>query len=433
MQLLEFEVQGFKSLYDCKLTKLQPINVFHGENNVGKSNLLEAMELFFRVVAVLLPHKERDLSFEEFSERFGHGREIFSWDGDGRIHLRGIISLPKPKDPNLPDSSPAEITIVVREIPGSRQVRVGIGSLKLAGRELVSQAPQPPLPDVFRKFVTTVMRPHGFYRIRSDRRLTKEMEEPGLTMRPAELTPLSPSGDNLKQWLFWASNSTDPGERRAFENVLRPLFSEPPLSLGMLRPVAAPGRPYDLQIETNGQSPFIDQLGSGIQQLALLGGMIALSQSWIVAIEEPEINLSWPTQEKLKHILSNMVRDTANAPTQFFLSSHSPLFEFYQGFFKVEMVDGQTRVIPVPNEAREELFFALSEGRGTMLRNGKSVVYERDAIRIRSGNAVVLPDYVLKALGVSQGDAVYFHRDGDRVLILNGAQLEELWRPQEGG
>ncbi len=50
MQLLEFEVHGFKSLYDCKLTDLQSINVFHGENNVGKSNLLEAMELFFRVL-----------------------------------------------------------------------------------------------------------------------------------------------------------------------------------------------------------------------------------------------------------------------------------------------------------------------------------------------------------------------------------------------
>jgi hypothetical protein len=34
-------------------------------------------------------------------------------------------------------------------------------------------------------------------------------------------------------------------------------------------------------------------------------------------------------------------------------------------------------------------------------------------------------------LGVSQGDAIYFHREGDRRVVLNGAQLEELWKPQE--
>jgi len=62
MQLLEFEVQGFKSLYDCKLTDLQPINVFHGENNVGKSNLLEAMELFFRATPLLTIETPKDLS-----------------------------------------------------------------------------------------------------------------------------------------------------------------------------------------------------------------------------------------------------------------------------------------------------------------------------------------------------------------------------------
>ncbi len=66
-----------------------------------------------------------------------------------------------------------------------------------------------------------------------------------------------------------------------------------------------------------------------------------------------------------------------------------------------------------------------------MLRNGKTVTYENSGIRIRSGNAVVLPDYVLEALGVSQGDAVYFHQEGDQMLVLNGAQLENLWRPRE--
>jgi hypothetical protein len=256
----------------------------------------------------------------------------------------------------------------------------------------------------------------GFYRIRFDRRLTIESAPTGA--RPAEIAPLDPSGSNLKERLFWASVSDDPLERKVFQQVLRPMFANPPLSLGTLQPVARPGTPFDLQFETADRSIPIDQLGSGVQQLALLGGMIALSQCWIVAIEEPEINLSWPTQKKLKSILSNMVADTDVAPSQFFISSHSPLFEFHENFFKVEMVDGRTVVTPVPNKERENLFdaFTIPEGRGT---------------RIRSGNAVVLPDYVLETLGASQGDAIYFHRDGDRFQILSGAQYEELMKPGE--
>jgi hypothetical protein len=68
---------------------------------------------------------------------------------------------------------------------------------------------------------------------------------------------------------------------------------------------------------------------------------------------------------------------------------------------------------------------------GTTIRDGKSVVYEKGGIRIHTGNAVVLPDYVLETLGVARGEAIYFHREGDRVLLLNGAQLEELWKPRE--
>jgi hypothetical protein len=233
-------------------------------------------------------------------------------------------------------------------------------------------------------------------------------------MRPVDLPDLHPSGNNLKQWLLWASVSRNPNERRAFQSTLQPLFLDPPFALGALVPVAAPGEPYDLQVETRERSIPIDQLGSGIQQLALLGGMIALSQSWIVAIEEPEINLSWPTQEKLKHILRKMVQDTANPPAQLFLSSHSPVFEFYERFFRVDMEDGKTKVTSSSNERRDELFTTVSEGRGTMIREGKTVSYENGGVRLRTANVVVLPDHVIEALGISEGFV------SQPLLTLNG-------------
>lgn len=45
-------IQGFKSLQDIELRDLAPVNVFHGANDVGKSNILQALDLFFQVVPV---------------------------------------------------------------------------------------------------------------------------------------------------------------------------------------------------------------------------------------------------------------------------------------------------------------------------------------------------------------------------------------------
>src|SRR5580700_3644751 len=49
MLLRRFSVQGYKNLQQpIVLDDLGPINVIHGPNNVGKSNLLQAIDLLFR-------------------------------------------------------------------------------------------------------------------------------------------------------------------------------------------------------------------------------------------------------------------------------------------------------------------------------------------------------------------------------------------------
>lgn len=96
----------------------------------------------------------------------------------------------------------------------------------------------------------------------------------------------------------------------------------------------------------------IEQMGSGVQQLVLMAGLIALSRADIIAIEEPEMNLSWPTQKKLRFIFKEMVEKRETPPSQMFISSHSPLFEFYGSFYRVEMNEGRTNVIKATNEER---------------------------------------------------------------------------------
>src|SRR5580704_3459634 len=51
MRLASFKVRGFKNLTrELVLDELGPVNVLHGPNNVGKSNVLQAMQLFFRLL-----------------------------------------------------------------------------------------------------------------------------------------------------------------------------------------------------------------------------------------------------------------------------------------------------------------------------------------------------------------------------------------------
>ena len=47
MRIREFAVKNFRSLKDVRLTQLQTVTLLLGENNSGKSNILEGMEWFF--------------------------------------------------------------------------------------------------------------------------------------------------------------------------------------------------------------------------------------------------------------------------------------------------------------------------------------------------------------------------------------------------
>jgi AAA15 family ATPase/GTPase len=44
--MCEVQIKGFKSLRDVRL-KLEDIQILVGENNAGKSNVLEALDKFF--------------------------------------------------------------------------------------------------------------------------------------------------------------------------------------------------------------------------------------------------------------------------------------------------------------------------------------------------------------------------------------------------
>lgn len=63
MYISKIFVNGYKTLYDFKLYDLNPgLNVFIGENNVGKSNILKGLDIFFNKEAII--DSDRSILFD---------------------------------------------------------------------------------------------------------------------------------------------------------------------------------------------------------------------------------------------------------------------------------------------------------------------------------------------------------------------------------
>ena len=91
----------------------------------------------------------------------------------------------------------------------------------------------------------------------------------------------------------------------------------------------------------------IDQKGSGVQQIMVLLGYIAASNSAIVAVEEPELNLSFRNQDLVVNILRQLEERKGESPHQILLTSHSDHIGSREDLkrYHVEKADGTDTVV----------------------------------------------------------------------------------------
>jgi AAA15 family ATPase/GTPase len=90
MQLKSFAVKGYKNFkQEISLEQMGSICVIHGENNVGKSNVLEAMQLFFQIVGQFLqtPHLKTKQLLE------WNSTEIFHLECPNAITFKATLAL----------------------------------------------------------------------------------------------------------------------------------------------------------------------------------------------------------------------------------------------------------------------------------------------------------------------------------------------------
>jgi hypothetical protein len=204
-------------------------------------------------------------------------------------------------------------------------------------------------------------------------------------------------GYNLKQLLFLYKNSPDLEVQERFEQ-LRAAVRDPELGLGIVNVSVQPDNKINVRTRQNELELDLEERGTGIQQLLTLLALALCHRGRILAIEEPEMNVSEPNQRLLWKKLREFTGE-AGPMDQVFVTSHSRVFE----------------------EEAERLIVSRDPQEGTKAQWAEPAPARKQAdeelLPVTRGGGVTLPAEVLKQLGIQEGKHVYL------VPTLHGYQL----------
>lgn len=397
MRIERFQIQGFKSIRELAVEGLADINVFFGMNDVGKSNMFQALELWHWLLSNAQSPTQTFTAdqIKEMQHRFG--ASLFQLGGRNAIHIAVDLSLGRaymfaqPVDQHVAAQVEAHFDYLQRdELWLTVQIDLthaagGIVSCSIrkywdgdTGFDLH--------PRDLAAFLT------HFHIIKANRRLKVENRQDEFQSSPI-------TDRNLKQALFYAYLSSDIEQKKRL-NAIKRVLAEPPYSLGELDIALDPATDrIDIGfVRPDGRLP-IENLGSGAQQLILVLGQIFLNDYPIIAVEEPEMNLSPQHQEHLMATLRTLMEDPAVKLQQLFVATHSPYLEFTDNFYDVtfDLTSG-TQVQAATAEKYGKHFAITPAG-------------PESGARLNSLNQVKLYEGVIQDLGLQRGDLVIFVRN----------------------
>lgn len=446
MRLEWFEVEAYKNLRKVvRLEDLGRLNVLHGDNNVGKSNLLEAIGLLFLALGVLREDAGGTTSVAEaflrtsapvpsdaartvvrtdefLAERGFPPDDIFSFRSQTPIALRARLRLDATDlAADDPPSASGSIEIGLRITRHPDGAAISLTRLLLPDGTEASAATNDSAARVLhrlsRRVEAKTVAPR-FALIRADRSV---LSDPPI-QDAAPLVAREPLPPDLGLALQQAELGKGVGRRRfdrllaALEHV-RSLVGE-----GRWRMIYDPeSERAELYLERGSELVPLRLMGSGVQQIAVLAGRLAMMGPAVVAIEEPELNLRWALQHRLREVLRELCSGE-DGPSQLLVTSHSSAFEFEPTFYALTASADGPEVRPRPaEEAPRHLNPEVErppEGAGAPLSY------------VTSDGLVRVPDDVRKALGVDGGGGVAFVEGKDGLFyMLSDAQLWNMVEP----
>src|SRR5262249_17745711 len=137
------------------------------------------------------------------------------------------------------------------------------------------------------------------------------------------------SGDNLKRLLFAFKNHPDLEIQDRFNFLLRVLSEPSPgggLNIGALNVAVQAGGNLRGRTRVNGGEMDLESRGTGAQQFVTLLALATCNRGRILAVEEPELNLSVVNQRALWSKLGQFATE-GRFLDQIFVTSHSSVFE----------------------------------------------------------------------------------------------------------
>jgi hypothetical protein len=419
VRLTAFGLKNYKNLRDIRLDDLRPINIIHGPNNVGKSNLLEAMAVFFRC----LTPQQQELPF-------AHDRELDQGELRGlSLDPLDMFNLESPQDINLwarlaitnaeldaagvkplYPCDPLEIELKLSRLKNKTSLRI-TKFLFANGTDTTKQQPTPEQKSHCLRFALFL----------AANVLVREGPADRFAMvgvrRHPEKDVLARQADdaNLATEMYDARESLDMARARRWKTFVR--------VMRQFQDVTGPGEfivthprasnEYRVVLDTEKSRIPLTLLGTGVQQLVSLIGRLLLSNASIVAIEEPELNLRWDLQLKLRKVLDDLANEREEGgPQQVFLSSHSPAFEQGEPFYLLEPgPNGPTLSRHAASDANKVLAVPLPD---------PSLPDNAPQSYVSSQGVVRIPAHIRTLLGVDGGGSVVFLPEGDDGALIVG-------------
>lgn len=433
MKIKSFRVAGYKNLVKpVALDGLdeQSLIVIHGLNNVGKSNLLEALQLPFLLFRST--DKPEDLPLGGFGPmprklaELGHvPSEWFTLGKPTPIEVRLVLTFSDDELGGLPaECRELDLGIRVDGPPHSTNWEItrfcftdGIDAA--AAGHLLSAFERSGDRETERQFEQASQREPLAAMIALDF-IAKRFALLDLHRTSSGLRGRSILTDALALSLYDAKESTDPREYLRWSAFVR-VCGEFGDVLGGAEPVVTYDR-HRNQATLHMQSPAgrlpAQLLGTGVQQLLAIIGRMLVSKADVVAIEEPETSVSMGLHARVRDALQRMT-ETDDGLSQVFLTSHSPWFDGPEDFIAVVATDDGPAV--QWRKANEVAKFTQSEMTPPPAKTAP-LSY------VTGEGYVALPLFVREHLGVEHGGGVVFNTgpEGRITMLSNQTALAEF-------
>jgi predicted ATPase len=337
MRLRSFTIQGFANFVQpITFGPLDEVNVVYGPNNAGKSNLLRALDLYFRLLGAgesVTKTQQQMLDDVDPGLLRLIGASISRKDPQPLIFTAKWSVADKTLEayglfPELPCSA---ITTVLQLQPSTRAVELRVQKWQMGDKDVAMMDRA--------KDATAVGFAQQLRRLLSDATPFKQ-EKP---VPPCALLARSyePFPQQLRDALFDARQSRLPAERKRwaiFARAAGELAAE--LGEGSWDTIFERDSGRADVIWNQGETSLsLSDMGSGVQRLAGLLGELALAREPYVCFEEPEWRLSPDLQARFIRQARQIIR-AGVGPRQIFMTTHSPSMTRGATPFALELVDG---------------------------------------------------------------------------------------------